>query len=168
MKKILKLSLPIWALILSSCASIVDGGSDKSIQINSNPPGAKVTITDKKDKTVQIVNTPSRVSLKRHRSFFVGERYKLLFEAPGYHPSQTEVKSTMNGWYVGNVIFGGLLGILIVDPATGALFTLTPREIDRTLVQASEGLDVEDVAAADARANAVVKTVKRPGPVYSR
>jgi hypothetical protein len=168
MGKVLKASLSLLVFILSSCASIVDGGSDKSIQINSNPPGAKVTITDKKGRTVQVVNTPSRVSLKRHRSFFVGERYKLLFEAPGYHPSQADVKSTMNGWYVGNVIFGGLLGILIVDPATGALFTLTPREIDRTLVQAAENLGAEDVAAADARANPVAKPLKRSGPVYNR
>lgn len=160
--------MPVLALVLSSCASIVDGGSDKSIQINSNPPGAKVTITDKKGKTVQVVNTPSRVNLKRHRTFFVGERYKLSFEAPGHHPSQTEVKSTINGWYAGNVIFGGLIGVLIVDPATGALFTLKPRELHRNLVKATKPLSPEELAAADALANPVLKPGKRPGPVSSR
>lgn len=168
MNNLLKSSIPLMACVLSSCASIVDGGSDKSIQINSNPPGAKVTITDKKGKTVQVVNTPARVSLKRHRTFFVGEKYKLLFEATGYHPSQTEVKSTMNGWYVGNVIFGGLLGILIVDPATGALFTLTPRQIHRNLVQASNNINSEEMTAANKRANPAMKPLKRLGPVNSR
>ena len=37
------------------------------------------------------------------------------------------IKPTPNGWYLaGNFIFGGLLGWLIVDPATGAMWNLKP------------------------------------------
>ena len=34
------------------------------------------------------------------------------------------MKATLDGWYIGNIIFGGLLGILIIDPATGAMWRL--------------------------------------------
>lgn len=30
----------------------------------------------------------------------------------------------MDGWYIGNLLFGGLIGMLIVDPATGAMYKL--------------------------------------------
>lgn len=35
----------------------------------------------------------------------------------------------MNGWYIGNLLFGGIIGLLIVDPATGAMWTLIPRKL---------------------------------------
>lgn len=162
--------LPLLAasILCSSCASIVDGGSDKSVQLSSNPPGAKVTISNKRGETVQVVNTPARVNLRRHKGFFVGERYKLLFEAPGYYPSDVEVKSVMNGWYLGNLIFGGTIGILIVDPATGALFTLSPREVQRNLVPLNGSLSPEAVAAANARANPAAPVKKRPAATSGR
>jgi hypothetical protein len=142
-----------FAFLCSNCASIVDGGSDKSIQLTSNPPGAKVTITDKKGKEVAVTTTPSRVSLKRNRGPYVGETYTMRFQAPGYHTSETQVKSTMNGWYVGNLVFGGILGMLIIDPCTGALFTLSPREVERNLIPLSAAANPVELAAADALAN---------------
>lgn len=30
----------------------------------------------------------------------------------------------MDGWYWGNILFGGLIGMLAVDPATGAMYKL--------------------------------------------
>ncbi len=35
----------------------------------------------------------------------------------------------MNGWYAGNIVFGGLIGILIVDPATGAMWDIKENNI---------------------------------------
>jgi hypothetical protein len=34
------------------------------------------------------------------------------------------VSAGLNGWYLGNLLFGGLVGLLVVDPATGAMFRL--------------------------------------------
>ena len=30
----------------------------------------------------------------------------------------------MDGWYAGNILIGGLLGLLIIDPATGSMWKL--------------------------------------------
>jgi hypothetical protein len=41
--------------------------------------------------------------------------------------------SSVSGWYFGNVVFGGLIGMLIVDPLTGAMYNLTPEKIEQPL-----------------------------------
>ena len=145
-------SVSLVALFFTGCASIVDGG-DKSVRINSTPPGAKVSIIDKSGKTVCTQTTPAIVSLRRNRGFFVPEDYKLAFELNGYYPAEAHVKSVVNGWYFGNVLFGGLIGIVIVDPATGANFTLSPRDINWNLVAVDTTLTQEQIAEAQVKAN---------------
>ena len=58
--------------------------------------------------------------------------YKLIFKKDGYDEKTVEIQSTIDGWYFGNILFGGLLGMLIVDPATGAMFKL-PEKADGQL-----------------------------------
>lgn len=40
----------------------------------------------------------------------------------GYAPQELTVTGTVSGWYIGNVLFGGLIGMLAVDPVTGAMY----------------------------------------------
>jgi hypothetical protein len=122
-------------LLLTGCASIVDGGP-KTVRINSNPEGAKVTISNKEGKAIFVQTTPTKVSLKRSSGFFEGEDYTLAFELAGYYPYEAHVQSSLDGWYFGNIAFGGLIGMLIVDPATGDMFTLSPREVNCNLISA--------------------------------
>ena len=91
------LSLLIVPLIFTGCASILDGGS-KSVQIRSNPEGAKVTISNRAGKEVSVQTTPTIVTLERSSGYFMGEDYKLVFEAAGYYPYEMHVKSTLDGW----------------------------------------------------------------------
>lgn len=131
--KTLFASLLTAPLLLTGCASIVDGGA-KSVQINSNPEGAKVTISNREGKQICIQTTPAKISLDRSSGFFEGETYTLAFELPGYYPYETHVQSSVDGWYFANIAFGGLIGMLIVDPATGDMFTLSPREVNCNLI----------------------------------
>jgi hypothetical protein len=39
----------------------------------------------------------------------------------GFQSRERKVDGTVNGWYFGNVVFGGLIGMIAVDPATGAM-----------------------------------------------
>lgn len=159
---LLNSALPIAMLFSAGCASIVDGG-DKSVRIHSNPAGAKVTISDKEGKQVCVQNTPAVVSLKRHHGYFNGEKYTLSFEAPGYYPSSVEVKSVLNGWYFGNLFFGGAVGLLGVDPATGAMWTLSPREIERNLVSKDKVLTEAELQAAEKEANTTKNAPNKGG-----
>ena len=48
----------------------------------------------------------------------------------GYLPLERQLEASINGWYFGNIIFGGLIGILIVDPATGAMWKISEENIN--------------------------------------
>jgi hypothetical protein len=122
--------------LLTGCASILDSGP-KTVQLNSNPEGAKVTIANPEGSQICVTNTPAKVKLSRSAGYFKGADYNVTFEMPGYYPYQAHVESDLDGWYIGNVFFGGLIGMLIIDPATGDMYTLTPHELDCNLIPTS-------------------------------
>lgn len=128
-------ALTISALCLAAggCASIVHSGS-RTVSINSQPAGASVTISKSDTKvSVHSGTTPMTVSLEPKRGFFKGQSYTVRLDLAGYKSDEIELKATVSGWYFGNILFGGLIGILIVDPATGAMWNISPEKIDRPL-----------------------------------
>jgi hypothetical protein len=145
-------SLLTVSLLLTGCASILDGGS-KTVQINSNPEGAKVTISNREGKEIFVKTTPTKVSLERSSGFFEGETYTLAFEMAGYYPYEAHIQSSVDGWYFGNIAFGGLIGMLIVDPATGDMFTLSPREVTCNLISAQPQLTTGPLEGAQTGTN---------------
>ena len=42
----------------------------------------------------------------------------------GFEKKTIQIESKTNGWYIGNLLFGSLIGFLIIDPLTGAMWTL--------------------------------------------
>jgi len=124
-------ALPV---LFTGCASIVHGGS-RTISVNSTPSGAKVTI-EKADTQypVDTGTTPLTVSLDPHRGYFKGQSYTVIIQLDGYKTARVDVSPTVSGWYVGgNLVFGGLIGYLIVDPITGSMWNLSPDNIEQTL-----------------------------------
>lgn len=111
----------------------MDGGRRK-IHIDSDPTGARVTIYDRDNEEVEANTTPFVARLERRSGYFRGEEYRLVFELAGYQKTEAMVRSSLNGWYFGNIGFGGLIGFLIVDPLTGAMWTLGPKTVVEQLV----------------------------------
>lgn len=120
------------ATMLTGCASIIKG-SDQSMSFRSVPEAAKVSITNRAGQTIHTGEAPLTVQLKRGAGYFKAESYKVRFEKDGFKTNEIQVTAKVNGWYIGNLIFGGLIGMLIVDPITGAMYTLTPDEVSTTL-----------------------------------
>jgi hypothetical protein len=148
MKKIV--SLLIVSFFLISCASIVSK-SEWPVRIGSTPEGADVTITDiTEGKKVYTGKTPTTVTLSSKGGYFKGKTYRVEVTKEGYTKQTTEIRSTINGWYIGNLLFGGLIGLLIVDPLTGAMWTLDPKDINLILEKKTAGL------SSDQRALSVV------------
>lgn len=110
-------------ILLTGCASIVSKTS-YPVTVSSNPSGATLTIVNKKGKTVFSGTTPTVVTLKAGAGFFTPGKYTMTMEKAGYPTKTATLRASLDGWYVGNIIFGGLIGILIVDPATGAMWRL--------------------------------------------
>ena len=109
------------AQLCTGCASILGGGTHKDISFTSNPSGANVTIFNNKGEEVNHGVTPFSARLKRGRGYFAAEKYTIQCDLNGVH-KEMEVHNSLNPWYFGNILFGGLIGMVIVDPLTGAMF----------------------------------------------
>lgn len=108
---------------LGGCASIVSK-SDWPVTVSSNPAQAKITITNEKGVAIYTGTTPATVVLKAGESYFKKLNYTVAFEKEGFRSETMALSSHINGWYFGNFVFGGLIGMLVVDPITGAMWKL--------------------------------------------
>lgn len=132
MKKILVTSILAFTLGLNGCASIITGSS-QVVTFTSVPESASIEIKNRKGKKIHTGQTPVTVSLKKGAGYFKPEKYKVTFSKAGYQTKTVEVTGTLSGWYFGNILFGGLIGILIVDPFTGAMYRLAPKDVNAVL-----------------------------------
>lgn len=122
-RKTLGAAIAMAAILTSGCASIV-GDSKYPVSVTSAPAGASFEIADKDGKIIHSGNAPSTVTLKSGHGYFSGETYTLRFKKDGYVDKVVTLDSSLSGWYWGNLIIGGPLGMLIVDPLTGAMYKL--------------------------------------------
>lgn len=144
MKKIASIVLTGVILLVSSCASIVSK-SNYPISINSSPSQAKIIITNKRGIEVYVGNTPANLKLKAGSGFFGKEQYQVKFLKDGYDTKTIPVNFKLDGWYFGNIIIGGLIGMLIVDPATGAMYKLDTEFLNETLTRSIVSTDNEEL-----------------------
>ena len=134
--------------LFSSCATIF-GHSSYPVSINSNPSGATVSITDKKGKEVYKGASPATVTLKSGAGFFGKAEYQVKISSTGYAEQIIPVNYKLNGWYFGNLLIGGVLGMLIVDPATGAMWKLDTPPINVTLSKSTASTETPTLKIVD-------------------
>ncbi len=120
------------AAAVSGCATIVHSGP-RNIPIASTPAGAKVSIYDRSNSLVMTNTTPFVAPLNTKFGYFKSQTYRLVFDMPGYDRAEINLDSSVSGWYFGNLLFGGVIGMLIVDPLTGAMYNLTPEKIEQPM-----------------------------------
>lgn len=128
--------------ISSSCATIVSK-SKYPVRIDSTPKGADVTITNHRGEQVFTGQTPTTVTLKSGAGFFKNASYDIKISKNGFTSKTVQLKATLNGWYFGNLVFGGWIGFLIVDPATGAMYKLKQLDVTETLTEAKSTAAVD-------------------------
>lgn len=107
-------------LLFSSCATIVSG-SKQNISFASTPSAASIFIDE-----VEVGKTPFQMKLARN------SEHEVMIKLEGYQAYQTKLTKKFNAWYFGNILIGGLIG-LIVDPLTGAIYNLSPDQINAQL-----------------------------------
>jgi hypothetical protein len=133
------LVLSFTALFAGGCASIVHSGN-RTIDINTEPVGAKATVSRPDGAIVSVQTTPCTFSLDPKRGYFKGQNYILTLELTGYKTTEVELQPELSGWYFGNIVFGGLIGLVIVDPLTGSMWNITPDKIDQPLSSSQTAL----------------------------
>lgn len=107
----------------SSCASIVSRSS-YPVYFESNPEGARVTIENRDGFIVYDGATPVTVYLDAAAGYMRREIYRVTYSRIGREPVTTYIDAQINGWYFGNLLLGGWIGMLIVDPLTGAMYRI--------------------------------------------
>ena len=134
MNKVFAFFIMLGVFVMTGCATIV-GDDSQLVQINSNPAGAAFEIKDDSGRVVAQGKTPQGVTLaKSDGSYFGKKSYQIMFTKEGVQPVTLPIKASANGWYIGgNIVFGGLIGWLAVDPFNGGMYTLKPKEINPTL-----------------------------------
>jgi len=104
--------------VFSGCASIMSG-RHADVTFSSNVPNTHVVVRDKRGSEVASIDAPAVIALKRKDRFVFPARYTATFEAQGYVPVVVAINPTVNPWVAGNILAGGVIGI-VVDNATGA------------------------------------------------
>ena len=120
-------------MLFSSCATIVS--KKPFVSIISRPAGAIVSIIDKKGHEVYSGKSPVLTKLKPSAGYFSKASYTVNISYPGYEEKKVQLNYGINGWYFGNILLGGLIGMLIVDPITGHMWTIKNPIVDETLVK---------------------------------
>ena len=101
------------AVQLSACASIIKG-STAAINVTSPPiTGANCVLSSGQGSWQ--VTTPASVTVERSK-----EDIQVRCTKEGYQDATAIIPSNFEGWTVGNLVFGGIIGVG-VDAATGAM-----------------------------------------------
>lgn len=163
----LKLSAAAFLLTVSvafvNCATIVSKSS-YPVSIATEPRGAQIIISDKKGKEIFKGNSPAVVKLKAGAGYFSRAEYQVNVSAPGYQEKILPITFKLNGWYFGNLLLGGLIGMLIIDPASGAMWKIDNGmdDIQVSLVNSTTSLSpsLKIIELADVPENLKLKMVR--------
>lgn len=112
------------ALLLQGCASMLSN-SAYPVLVESNPAGAEFVIKNRNGIQVAHGQTPATVILESGAGYFKKADYTVQLSKPGFQSQIYRLKSYINGWYWGNVL--NPIGMLLIDPATGAMWRLPLR-----------------------------------------
>lgn len=117
-----------FGLAVVGCATIMSGRMQQ-LPVTSNPTGATVTVGSTKQ------TTPATFNLDRKAAV-----YEVVVEKEGYEPVTIVLKKGMNGWVWGNILLGGIIG-LIIDTSTGSAAKFVPSEIEVNLIKKQLGFN---------------------------
>jgi hypothetical protein len=125
--------------VLAGCATIMGQSAPEALNVRSTPDQANIVITDEAGTKIFEGKTPTSLPLEKKKGYFSGKKYSVNIKKDGHGEQTIAIDTKVNGWYVANILFGGLIGLLIVDPATGAMWTLDTKEVDVTLEAIKQG-----------------------------
>ncbi len=126
--------------------------------ILTQPDGAECEITDvAAGKSIVKTKTPHTAALERGDGYFQKKYYDITLSKEGYVTEKVSIAPELNPWYIGNLFFGGILGMVIVDPLTGSMWTLYEKDVNVKLYpdtpegRAARTADEQALAVAKAK-----------------
>jgi hypothetical protein len=124
MKLLVRITLLLSICVVTGCATIFSGSAPQAVSIMTEPEGVNIAIINMRSTdTILKIQSPYTAMLERKDDSFQPASYLVMLTKPGYIEEDVEIRSNTSGWVWGNVLFGGVLGVLI-DGGTGAMFSL--------------------------------------------
>lgn len=99
---------------VSACASIVEG-STQTVTVTTEPPGAQCDLNRGEVRLAVVNPTPGSVSLEKSK-----DNVAVICRKDGHEDSAGTLGSTFQAMTIGNILFGGLVGVAI-DASSGAM-----------------------------------------------
>ena len=110
-------------LFLASACTTIMSGKTQEMTFDSEPQGVEVNVSGK-----VIGRTPTTVQLDKKKD------QTLTFSLEGYKTQTRNLATTVDPWFFGNVIFGGLIGST-TDAITGSIHKYAPNQYYVTMVK---------------------------------
>lgn len=121
MKKKLKILLVCIGLAGLNACSTFFNTTTQQVELNSNPPNAKIFVDGKSFGT-----TPQVINIER------GSNHIVKFELEGFEPYETQITRQMSNWFWFNA-FNGFIPGMSIDFLTGSMYSLFPDEMSAEL-----------------------------------
>jgi hypothetical protein len=109
--------------LFTGCASVLCGPK-QTFSVGSKPLGADVVVYDSRGEKIHEDKTPCVLTLAREKPDTDRANYVVVVKKQGFASAQVPITSEVNKAFFLNIFTGGI-GFFI-DPATGAMWTLTP------------------------------------------
>ena len=93
----------------------------QQVSVVCDPKKAKINIDG-----LTVGNTPYLAGLSRNKN------HVLKIELEGYIPYDITLKRKLDGWIFGNILLGGVIGI-VIDVATGSMYKLSSKDVTTQL-----------------------------------
>jgi hypothetical protein len=107
--------------LATGCCTVTGGMGAQGVKVHSTPPGAQVSVDGQPRGA-----TPVTLYLQRNQP------HDIQVEAPGYEPVHASVRPNVNPWLFGNILVGGLFGV-VVDGVTQSWYRLYPGSLELRL-----------------------------------
>jgi len=126
--KLLTAALLAVVVLATGCSSLMCGKT-QTVNIHTKPNGVNVVVYDRFDDVIFRGTTPCDVTLNRGNDDKSAGRYRVALSLDGYESQDVYLAGKVNRAYFANVLFANLPGLAVVDPLTGAMWTLTPESV---------------------------------------
>lgn len=120
-------ALLLVALCGSGCATYMTA-SRYPVTIVTTPSQAHLVLYDNEGREIFQGTTPFNLVLDAGAGYMQRGRYRLEISKEGYESRTAIIEAEMEGAYWANLLLGGVIGMLMVDPVTGAMWSLDPIE----------------------------------------
>jgi len=139
--------------LLSGCATITKGRA-QTVTIDTFPPGANCTLTREGEALAVVNPTPNTISVAKSK-----DPIAVVCKKEGYIDSTGVVESKFQDMTVGNVLFGGLIGVA-VDASSGAMNEYPPMVTITLIPEKFETVEHRDAFFEKMKADFLTQSAK--------